>query len=407
MSLDMIEIGTRAGLVLVAGGRGLRLGSDMPKQYLRVNGRTLLSHALEIALSQPLIGPVVLVTHPDDSARLDAALRDVPLFEARRTEVLFAHGGANRQDSVLAGLETLAKVGFGNGNLVLVHDAARPFATAALMERVILAAAESGAAIPVLKVNDTIKRLDGDGLVLESVPRDSLRAVQTPQAFRFDMLLEAHRRARAEDRVEFTDDASLFEWLGHPVRCIEGEEGAFKVTTEADLKLAEMRFGSGLLTRVATGYDVHAFGQGDHLWLGGVKIAHSAGLVGHSDADPVLHALTDALLGTIGDGDIGQHFPPSDPQWRGMASHVFLSHAAKLVRDKGGRVVHLDATIICEEPKVGPHRTAMREAIAAACGLDLASISVKATTSERLGFTGRREGIAAIGTATVLLPAAL
>ncbi len=392
----------KAAIVIVASGRGTRAGGVLPKQYRNIAGKPLLSYPLEMAVRHNELGRIVLVVHADD----EVLWRPVVAGIERDNRIQIVAGGKERQASVLNGLETLSAAGHPESAIVLVHDAARPFASAKLITQAIAAADEYGAAVPALSVTDTIKRVSAEGMILETLPRHELHSIQTPQAFVFGQILAAHRLARQNMQIDFTDDASLIEWMGGKVHVFAGETAAFKVTQEADFAAAE-RFLVGATkfsTRVATGYDVHAFGSGDHVWLGGVRIAHERGLVGHSDADPVLHALTDAVLGTIGSGDIGSHFPPSNPEWRGAASHIFLRHAVTLLSDMGGRLIHLDATIICEEPKIGPHREAMRQVIAAICNLPIDRISVKATTSERLGFTGRREGIAAIGTATIERP---
>ncbi len=391
-------------LVIVASGRGLRMGREIPKQFLSLGGKAVLIHSLEVGLSHPRIGTVILVVHPDHQSHLDLALKALPDGKAT-ANLTIVHGGETRQESVNNGLEALAKLP-DKPDLVLVHDAARPFLSPALVSCAISAAAISGAAIPSLPLFDTIKQIDSSGMVIDTLPREALRRIQTPQAFGFDMLLAAHRTAKLEGRFDFTDDASLVEWQGESVHVFDGDEATFKITTDADMIRAErhlLRLDTKI-TKVATGYDVHAFGAGDHIWLSGLRIPHNRGLIGHSDADPVLHALTDAVLGTISDGDIGSHFPPNDEKWKGAASHIFLRHAVDLLLAKGGQISHLDATIICEEPKIGPYRVAMREQIASICSIDVEEISVKATTTERLGFTGRKEGIAAIGTATVLLP---
>ena len=402
----MRQILHKASFVIVASGRGLRVGGDRPKQYIGVGGKPLIAYALNAALSHPLIGLVALVIHPDDQAHLEEAMISLSSAKALH-QLIVTHGGAQRQQSVLNGLEALA--GRNVSGPVLVHDAARPFLSESLITRAVAGAIEHKAAVPVLPIVDTVKRVDDNGRIEETLDRSALRTVQTPQAFDFTCLLTAHRDAAAVGLTTFPDDASLMEWAGFAVETFEGDRTAFKVTLPADIAEAEAyleRMAKGVskgVTKVCTGYDVHALGEGNHVWLGGLKITHSKGLIGHSDADPVLHALTDAIMGTIADGDIGSHFPPSDPKWEGAASHIFLRYAVDLLHAKGGRLIHLDATIICEEPKIGPHREAMRTVIADIVGLDRSDVSVKATTSEQLGFTGRREGIAAIGTVTAQL----
>jgi 2-C-methyl-D-erythritol 4-phosphate cytidylyltransferase/2-C-methyl-D-erythritol 2,4-cyclodiphosphate synthase len=312
------------------------------------------------------------------------------------------HGGATRQASVRAGLEALSK---GRPDIVLIHDAARPYCTPALISQAIAACAKTGAAIPGLEVTDTIKAVDGEGRVAQTLDRSRLRSVQTPQAFSFDALLEAHRRAAAEGRKDFTDDAALAEWAGMTVTVFAGDPANVKLTTNEDFARAEAkRIASLADLRTGSGYDVHAFAEGDHVMLGGIKIAHTHGLTGHSDADVALHAAVDAILGALADGDIGKHFSPNDPRWRGASSDQFLKFAVERVRKRGGAIAHLDITIVCETPHIGPHRDAMRQRIAEIAEISAVRVSVKATTSEKLGFTGRGEGIAAMATATVRLP---
>jgi 2-C-methyl-D-erythritol 4-phosphate cytidylyltransferase / 2-C-methyl-D-erythritol 2,4-cyclodiphosphate synthase len=383
--------------VVVAAGRGLRAGGDgqFPKQYRAIAGepvvraslKTLAQHA-DIALVQPVI-------HPDDAALFRAASAGLHLLEP-------VFGGATRQASVRAGLEALVPR---RPDFVLVHDAARPFASAALISRGIEAARAGGAAIPALPVADTVKTVDAAGAVTGTLDRAQLRVVQTPQAFDFAALLDLHRKAQAAGREDFTDDAALAEWGGLKVATFEGEAGNVKLTTAEDFARASAQDVSALAdVRTGTGFDVHAFAPGDHVMLGGVRVAHTAGLSGHSDADVALHALVDAILGALAEGDIGVHFPPSDPQWRGASSDRFLAFAVERVRARGGRIAHLDVNVICEAPRIGPHRDAMRARIAEIAGISIERVAVKATTSEKLGFTGRREGMAAFATATVRLP---
>jgi 2-C-methyl-D-erythritol 4-phosphate cytidylyltransferase/2-C-methyl-D-erythritol 2,4-cyclodiphosphate synthase len=301
---------------------------------------------------------------------------------------------------VLAGLEALVPHA---PAIVLVHDAARPFASAGLIERAIKNARRYDAVVPALPVSDTVKTVDVGDRVTGTLDRAALRIVQTPQAFRFGALLAAHRRAAAAGRSDFTDDAALAEWAGLEVHVFDGETGNFKMTTTEDFARAEAMAALGDV-RTGNGVDVHAFGDGDHVVIGGVRIPHDRALTGHSDADVGLHALVDAILGALADGDIGSHFPPSDPQWLGAASDQFLSYAAARVAARGGVIAHLDLTIVCERPKIGPHRDDIRTRIAEIVGIAIDRVAVKATTSERLGFTGRGEGIAAYATATVRLP---
>ena len=312
-------------------------------------------------------------------------------------------GGETRQASVLAGLEALASI---SPDIVLVHDAARPFVSARLIDDAIAAVAGGvAAAIPGTPVVDTIKVVDARGRVVGAPDRAGLRAVQTPQAFVFAALLDAHRRAAAGGVAGLTDDAAVMEWAGHPVTVFPGEAGNVKLTLPEDFDAAERRMQAAMNdVRVGQGYDVHAYTEGDHVWLGGVRIAHDRGVLAHSDGDVVLHAATDAILGALADGDIGSHFPPNDPQWRGASSDRFLAHAAGLLAARGGRLAMLDVTVVCEAPRVGPHREAMRERMAAILGVGADRIAVKATTSEKMGFTGRREGLAALAVATLRLP---
>ncbi|MCX8256143.1 MAG: 2-C-methyl-D-erythritol 2,4-cyclodiphosphate synthase, partial [Beijerinckiaceae bacterium] len=289
--------------------------------------------------------------------------------------------------------------------LVLIHDGARPFPTPGLIARAIAAAAQNGAAVPGTAVTDTIKEVDAARRIVATPRREGLRAVQTPQAFRFALIHAAHQAAAQAGARDLTDDAAIAEWAGHAVHVFEGDSGNMKVTSPEDVAAAEARLLRDCPdVRMGQGYDVHAFGPGDHVWLGGHKVAHTKGLVGHSDADVLSHAITDALYGAIGDGDIGSHFPPSDPKWKGADSSIFLAAAAEAVRARGGMIAHIDATVVCENPKVGPHRDAIRASIAEVVKLPLDRVAVKATTSEKLGFTGREEGIATLAIATVRLP---
>ena len=391
----------RVSLIVVAAGRGSRLGGDEPKQYRLCAGRPLLCRTLEALAAAHDFCTTTVVIHSDDRARYEKATAALAEDCALGPPAL---GGANRQASVLAGLEAQTAA---RPDLVLIHDGARPFPSAPLVQRAIAAASAYGAAAPGTRPHDTIKEIDAAGLIVATPDRAALRAVQTPQSFRFDLILEAHRNA-ARAKVEgLTDDAAVAEWAGHRPHIFEGEVENMKVTTALDLAEAEARiFSLAPDVRVGQGFDVHAFAEGDHVWLGGVKIPHSRALSGHSDADVALHAITDALLGAIGDGDIGAHFPPSDAKWKGANSRIFLEDAMRRVRALGGIVANIDATLVCEIPKIGPHREAMRARIAEIAGLDVGRIAVKATTSERLGFTGRGEGIACLASATVRLPLA-
>lgn len=379
----------RTAALLVAAGSGTRAGGSVPKQYALLGGRPLLAYAHQALTSHPKIDAVLTVIGEEQEALLDAAMGPIP----------FVTGGATRRDSVRHGLEALRADGFRH---VLIHDAARPFLPARVIDDLLASLERVSGAIPALPVADTL--VCGEGATIgDIVPRDGLYRVQTPQAFAFDAILDAHRRWPAGQ--EATDDAQMLRAIGHHVALVPGDPMLEKITHPADFAAAEARLASAMRVRTATGYDVHRFAEGEELWLGGVRVPHSKGLSGHSDADVALHAITDALLGTIGAGDIGMHFPPSDPQWRGAASARFLEHAASLVAAKGGVLDFIDLTLICEAPKIGPHRAAIRASIAAILGLDPEQVSVKATTTERLGFTGRGEGMAAQAVATVRVPA--
>jgi 2-C-methyl-D-erythritol 4-phosphate cytidylyltransferase / 2-C-methyl-D-erythritol 2,4-cyclodiphosphate synthase len=381
--------------VIVAAGRGLRAGADLPKQFRPIGGAPMVRQSLAMLGAHPEVDCVQPVIHPDDIEMFRASAGGLEILSP-------VFGGATRQVSVRAGLEALAACA---PEIVLVHDAARPFASTDLVSRAIGAARKSGAAIPGLPVTDTIKRVDATDRVIGTLERGSLRAVQTPQAFAYDALLAAHRKAAAAGREDFTDDAALAEWAGLPVSVFAGEPDNIKMTTPEDFTRAQAASYAALGDiRTGTGIDVHAFAPGDHVTLGGVRIPHGQALTGHSDADVVLHALTDAILGALADGDIGVHFPPSDPQWRGASSDRFVFFALERLAKRGGRIGHIDINIVCEVPRIGPHRDTMRENIARLAGIDPGRVAVKATTSEKLGFTGRGEGIVAYVTATVRLP---
>jgi 2-C-methyl-D-erythritol 4-phosphate cytidylyltransferase/2-C-methyl-D-erythritol 2,4-cyclodiphosphate synthase len=385
----------RTAAILVAAGRGLRAGAGGPKQYRSIGGQLVIYRAMEPFCSHPSVSAVQPVVNPDDTAMFDDAVRGLRHAPAAR-------GGATRQASVHAGLEALVPA---KPEIVLIHDAARPFVTAALISRAIDAASTTGAAIPAIAVADTIKLIDGNGHVQATPERARLRIAQTPQSFRFDAILDAHRRAAREGRHDFTDDAALAEWAGLTVATFEGDAANMKLTTPEDFVREEVRLASLLGdVRSGTGYDVHAFGDGDHLMICGVRVPHNRGFLAHSDGDVGLHALVDAILGALADGDIGSHFPPSDMKWKGAASDKFLRYAVERVTARGGRIANLEVTLICERPKIGPLRDQMRARIAEITGLDISRVAVKATTSERLGFTGREEGIAATACATIRLP---
>jgi 2-C-methyl-D-erythritol 4-phosphate cytidylyltransferase/2-C-methyl-D-erythritol 2,4-cyclodiphosphate synthase len=377
--------------LVVAAGQGSRFGGSMPKQYLPLGGAYVLRHAVSAFLGHPRVANVVVAIRPEDRALFERSVAGLCLAPP----VL---GGVTRQESVRLGLEALTPY---RPDRVLIHDGARPFPDRELLDRVIDALDRGTAAIPCLPLRDTIKRAS-DGTIRETIDRSALWRAQTPQGFHFEAILAAHRAAIG---CEMTDDSAIAEAAGLTPLVVAGSEDNLKITTPEDLAAAERliaaRQGD---VRVGQGFDVHPFMPGDHLWICGVRIPHAMGLAGHSDADVGLHALTDAILGAIGAGDIGMHFPPSDPQWRGAASDRFLSHAAALVRAQGGTVAAVDVTIICERPKIGPHRAAMVERVAAILGIAPGRVSVKATTTEKLGFTGRAEGIAAQAVATIRLP---
>ncbi len=387
-------------IIVVAAGRGQRAGEGLPKQYRLLAGRTVMTHAIEALHAAAPQARIITVIHPDDRPLYEAAVEALS-STAQSALLPYVHGGATRQHSVQAGLEALQA---NAPQIVLIHDCARPFASAALIARAIEAARSHGAAVPAIALTDTVKQIDASGRIIATPPRNQLRAVQTPQAFQFELILKAHRKA-ASATQDLTDDAAVAEFAGHAVYVFEGEAQNIKLTTPDDFDKAETRLMAQLNDiRTGQGFDVHAFTPGDHVWLGGVKIPHTEKLLGHSDADVLMHAVTDAIYGALADCDIGAHFPPSDQQWKDAASDIFLRHAVERVRLRGGVIAHIDATIICEAPKVGPHRDAIRAQLAQIMGIDMSRVAVKATTSEELGFTGRREGIAAMALATVRLP---
>jgi 2-C-methyl-D-erythritol 4-phosphate cytidylyltransferase/2-C-methyl-D-erythritol 2,4-cyclodiphosphate synthase len=375
--------------LLVAAGRGSRAGEGLPKQYRRLAGKPVLSHALD-RLRHPQIDQVRIVIGADQQ----------PLYEeavAGRALPAPTIGGAERQDSVRAGLEAIAAAG--GAGAVLIHDAARPFLPPAVVDRLVAALGRHEGAVPVLPAVDTLA--PAAGLLGEAVPRAGLARVQTPQAFRFEAILAAHRRWSGPPAP---DDAQVARAAGMAVAVVEGDPELDKLTFDADFERAETWLASRMVSRTGMGFDVHAFTEGDGLWLGGVRIPYGRALKGHSDADALLHAVTDALLGAIGEGDIGDHFPPTDSQWRGAPSSLFIEHVRRLVEARGGRIDHVDATLICEAPRLAPHRLAMRQSLAGLLRLPVAAVSIKATTTERLGFAGRGEGLAAQAVATVRLP---
>jgi 2-C-methyl-D-erythritol 4-phosphate cytidylyltransferase/2-C-methyl-D-erythritol 2,4-cyclodiphosphate synthase len=377
--------------LIVAAGRGTRFGGTMPKQYLPLAGSSLLRHAVSALAGHQRIAGVQVVIRPEDRDEFDRAMHGLAVLPP-------VSGGAERQDSVRLGLEALASR---TPERVLIHDGARPFPDAALIDRILDGLNRDAAVIPALPLGDTLKRV-ADGRIVETVDRSQLWRAQTPQGFHFDAILAAHRAAAG--RV-LTDDAAVAEAAGIRPLIVAGSEENLKVTTAADLAAAERLIAARQSdVRVGHGFDVHPFGPGDHVMICGVAIPHEVAPIGHSDADVGLHALVDAVLGAIGAGDIGMHFPPSDPQWRGASSDRFLAYAATLVRERGGMIAAVDVTIICERPKIAPHRDRMIERVAEILQISPDRVSVKATTTERLGFTGRGEGLAAQAVATLRLP---
>lgn len=388
----------KCAAIVVAAGRGERAGqsAEGPKQYRLIGGEAVLTRTLRAFAASGLVDAIVVVIHPDDHARYAACIEGIG------SGLIATTGGATRQASVRAGLEALSEL---RPDVVLIHDAARPFVDTATIGRVMAAAGPGCGALPGVAVADTLKRAQPDGAILATVDRSGLYGAQTPQGFAYDDIRNAHNKAVGEGLLGFTDDAAIAEWAGLTVRLVEGGADNVKLTRQDDIARAD-RFLKGteamIDVRTGNGYDVHQLVPGDHVTLCGIRIDHDNALLGHSDADVGLHALTDALLATCGAGDIGDHFPPSEPRWRGAASHIFVRRAMEIVRDSGGRVCNADVTLILEAPKIAPHRAAMREAIAEMTGLSIERVSVKATTNETIGFVGRREGIAAIATASVV-----
>lgn len=385
---------SRCGVVIVAGGTGTRVrspGKEPAKQYRLLGGRPVIARTLRPFLDHPEIDLVQVVVRPGTAGEFHNAVQPHPKLREP------VDGGARRQDSVRLGLEALESFA---PDHVLIHDAVRPFVSPEMIDSVLAALAVSTGAIPALPVTDSLRRVGPDGFVQEGVDREGLFAVQTPQGFRYREILAAHRRAAAEPE-EFTDDAAVAQWAGVEVSIVEGAAANRKLTTMEDFAMAEAALAE---TRIGSGFDVHRFGPGDHVMICGIRVPHERTLVGHSDADVGLHALTDALLGALAAGDIGSHFPPTDPRWKGVSSDVFLAHARDLASQAGARIVNVDVTLICEAPKVGPHRDAMRSRIAEIMEISPQRVAVKATTSEGLGFTGRGEGIAAQASVAVKMP---
>ncbi|MEO1531632.1 MAG: bifunctional 2-C-methyl-D-erythritol 4-phosphate cytidylyltransferase/2-C-methyl-D-erythritol 2,4-cyclodiphosphate synthase [Pseudomonadota bacterium] len=396
----------KVAAVIVAAGRGRRMGGPVPKQYQRIAGQMVLRRTLDAALACPRITTVLTAITEDCRSLYEEAT--LGLDDTRLASPV--PGGAERADTVRLALEALADAG---PDIVLVHDAARPFASPTLWEALIDAASGTEGAIAAEPVVDALWA-EGTGAAApmgccdEPRPRAGLWRAQTPQAFPYAALLAAHRTEATSEAPSALDDAEVFRRAGGTVRLVPGEPDNFKITTPADLARAERLVAEKeppMDVRTGHGFDVHRFGPGDHVMLCGVAVPHSHGLVGHSDADVGLHALADAIYGALAEGDIGTHFPPSDPQWKGAESHVFLAHAGARVAARGGRISNLDVTLLCERPKIGPHSAAMRTEIGRILGLDPGRIGLKATTMERMGFIGREEGMGCIATATVILPA--
>ncbi|MCZ4353593.1 bifunctional 2-C-methyl-D-erythritol 4-phosphate cytidylyltransferase/2-C-methyl-D-erythritol 2,4-cyclodiphosphate synthase [Roseovarius aestuarii] len=373
--------------LIVAAGRGTRAGGDMPKQWQALAGARVIDWTLSAFRAAPEIDHIIIVLHPDDIKSYIAP-----------DGIDVTAGGATRAASVRAGLEALEARGI---TRVLVHDVARPCVTPSLIARVIAALEHGPAAAPAVPVSDALWTVE-DARVTGTRDRTGLYRAQTPQGFHFDTILAAHRAHAAENKPDPADDVAVARAAGLDVMVLPGDETNLKITHPPDFKRAEAQLRGAMDIRIGNGYDVHRFGPGDHVMLCGVKIPHERGLQGHSDADVGLHALCDAIYGALAEGDIGRHFPPSDPQWKGMESHVFLRHAVQLASEKGYKISNLDITLVCEHPKIGPHSAQMQAALAQITGLEAGRISVKATTSERLGFTGREEGIAALATAALV-----
>lgn len=390
--------------IIVAAGRGERAGDphEGPKQYRKINDRAVLGHTVQAFLDHEAIDLVAVAMHRDDEHLFRDAIGEMA------DRVLVVIGGATRQASTWHAMTALAAH---HPDIVLIHDGVRPFVDQALISRVIAGIDSSTGCLPAIAVSDTLKQADAAKRVLRTVPRDALYGAQTPQGFPFGPIHDAHAKAAREARDDFTDDAAIAEWAGIPVRLVEGSPDNTKLTWARDIANADQKLRSAATMfpdiRTGNGYDVHSFEPGEAVILCGVAIPFDKKLSGHSDADVGLHALTDALLATCGAGDIGTHFPPSDPQWKGAASHIFVEEAVRIVRARKGRIANADITLICEAPRIGPFRQAMTDALVAMLGITADRVSIKATTNEKLGFVGRGEGIAAIATATVAYPGVL
>lgn len=387
---------TKNVVVIVAAGRGERLGTvGGPKQYRLLARMSILQHTISQFSQHEDIHAIQVVIHKDDTKLYENAVH------AHDKVLKPVTGGASRQESCKAGVDAVHKHGF---EKVLIHDAARPFVSQSTIGNVLNDIEDGLGTLPATAIADTVKKADDNNLVLDTISRNNLYLAQTPQGFKLSDIHAAHAKAAIHNPDGFTDDAAVAEDAGMSVKLVEGNADNFKITTKDDLLQAEEKLSMNSLipdVRTGSGYDVHTLGPGDKVILCGLEIPHSQSLQGHSDADVGLHALTDALLGTIGAGDIGSHFPPSDPQWKGASSDRFIEHAVKLVREAGGAITNMDVTIICEAPKIGPYREAMREQVSQICNVELSRVSVKATTNEKIGFIGREEGIAAIATVSV------
>ncbi len=391
---------TRIAALIVAAGRGTRADTRGPKQYVSLNGVAVLTRTLKPFIDHDMIDFIKVVIHDDDRELYAKAISDL---SQHRKLLDIAIGGTDRQASVFHGLESLNNI---RPTLVMIHDAARPFITKAMISAVIGAAKTNAAAILATALTDTLKRCSAPGLITETISRTDLWRAETPQIFRYEQITSIHCKAAMEGQRDFTDDASMAEWAGIPVKVVESGGTNNKITTSQDIVMAEQRLKQTEMlipdVRVGQGFDVHKFKDGDHVWICGVKIPHDKGVDAHSDGDVGLHALTDALLGTIADGDIGVHFKNDDERWKNAASGQFVLEARRRVSAAGGHISNVDITVLSEAPKIFKHRDAMRQAMADLVGIDISRVSVKATTTETLGFTGRREGLAAMATATVL-----
>ncbi len=385
---------TGCAVLILSGGSGVRFSTKIPKQYCNLGNKTIIRHAIDAFLEHPEIDVIRVVRRPQDKHLYEESVTGISILEP-------TDGGKTRHESVRLGLESLKNI---KPQWVLIHDAARPFPNKSLITRVLNGLTKSHAVVPGLPLLDTIKELEDDRKTIKkTIDRKKLWRAQTPQAFHYKTILNAHRKTIEE---EMTDDAAVAEKAGISVTMVDGLNDNIKITTREDLQQAtKMLNFSDSVTRVGTGFDAHRFGPGSHVVLCGIKIKHEQGLEGHSDADAPMHALTDAILGAISAGDIGTHFPPSDEKWRDAPSDQFLKHANELVQDLKGQILNVDVTIICESPKISPHREAMQKNIGEILGISTSNVSVKATTTEQLGFTGRREGIAAQAVTSILLPA--